>query len=323
MILLQVNCEKGEGIELAKTYNIKGYPTFILANKGAETMSRWWGYTKELLFEQLESGLADQSTIENKKVRYAKNPDANTAKVFASYHQTKGDIKEAVTFYSQAAEFDTENDYAYELYSLYFSGIRQKIYTMSEVELAADKVLASEKVTTESKTRMYAGMAAHIKDDQENKKILSYIIDGHAHVSRLSEKKPKWAIDQLNIAHALYIDKNQDKAVTLKKGSMKDGWQDNAGDLNGFSWWCFENKVNLEDAEKMGRRGAKLAQSGREKAMIFDTVAEIVNLRGNPNEAIALMELALKEDPESEYYKKQIEKFKSKVKVEQGVSISN
>ncbi len=323
MILLQVNCEKGEGVELAKAYNIKGYPTFILANKDAVTMSRWWGYTNYLLFVQLESGLADQSTIEDKKVRYAKNPDANTAKVFASYYQTKGDIKEAVTFYNQAAELDTENDFAYELYSLYFSGIRQKVYTISEVEIAADIALASDKVTAESKTRIYAGMAAYIKDDQKNKKLLSYIKDGHNHVSKLSEKKPKWAVDGLNIAYALHIDKNHDEAVALKKSSMKDGWQDNAGDLNSFSWWCFENKVNLEDAEKIGRRGAKLAQSGREKAMIFDTVAEIVNLRGNPNEAIELMELALKEDPESEYYKKQIEKFKSAVKVEKGVSISN
>ena len=50
---------------------------------------------------------------------------------------------------------------------------------------------------------------------------------------------------------------------------MNEGWQDNAGDLNNFSWWCFENNENLEETEELGRRGVKLAQPGREKAQIL------------------------------------------------------
>ena len=283
-------------------------------------MSRWWGYSKELLFENLESGLADQSTIEEKAERFAKNPDANTAKVLAGYHETKGEIKEAVTFYNQAGGLDPENDYAYELYSLYRSGLRHKIYSLQEVESVADKALASKTVSAEAKVRVYAGMAAYITDDQKSKKILSYIEDGYNYASQLSEKNPEWAINELNITHALYIDKNEEKAVNLKKDSMKEGWQDNAGDLNSFSWWCFENNVNLEESEDLGRRGVKLAQPGHEKAMILDTVAEIVYLRGNPKEAVRLMEIAVKEDPESNYYPKQIEKFKSIASSKQATS---
>ena len=44
--------------------------------------------------------------------------------------------------------------------------------------------------------------------------------------------------------------------------------------------------------------------------MIIDTLAEIVNLSGNPNEAAKLMEQAINESPNREYYKKQFERFK-------------
>lgn len=44
--------------------------------------------------------------------------------------------------------------------------------------------------------------------------------------------------------------------------------------------------------------------------MILDTYAEILYVNGKKDEAIAMMEEAIKEDPKSEYYPKQLEKFK-------------
>jgi S-methylmethionine-dependent homocysteine/selenocysteine methylase len=95
----------------------------------------------------------------------------------------------------------------------------------------------------------------------------------------------------------------------MKKANMAEGWMDNAGDLNEFSWWCFENHINLEEAEKMARRGIKLAEPGREKAMILDTCAEIVNALGNHADAVELTKMAMKEDPESKYYQSQLKRF--------------
>ena len=63
VILFQIDCEKGDGIELKKSFNIKGYPTFVLANKDADTMYRWWGYSREMLFDKLDAGFSDLTTI--------------------------------------------------------------------------------------------------------------------------------------------------------------------------------------------------------------------------------------------------------------------
>jgi hypothetical protein len=90
---------------------------------------------------------------------------------------------------------------------------------------------------------------------------------------------------------------------------MPEGWDENAGDLNTFSWWCFEHKINLDEAEKLARMGAELAEPGGEKAMILDTLAEIVNLKGKPKEAVKVTKLAIKESPGRKFYQEQLTRF--------------
>ena len=90
---------------------------------------------------------------------------------------------------------------------------------------------------------------------------------------------------------------------------MPAGWESDAGGLNGFAGWCYENKINLEEAGKLARKGAALASPGAEKAEILDTAAEICNLLGNCDDAVLLAEQAAKEDPKSEHYAKQLKRF--------------
>ena len=59
----------------------------------------------------------------------------------------------------------------------------------------------------------------------------------------------------------------------------------------------------------MAERGIKLAEAGSAKANIMDTLAEIVNLRGDPKRAAQLIDEAVKEDPDREFFKKQQKRF--------------
>ena len=95
IILVQIDCEKGEGVELKKKYSIKGYPTFILANAEAEAYYRWMGYSKELLIKKMKTGFSDLTTITEKQKRYQKKPDAKTAVVLAEYSGSKAEYKDA------------------------------------------------------------------------------------------------------------------------------------------------------------------------------------------------------------------------------------
>jgi tetratricopeptide (TPR) repeat protein len=309
VILVQIDAEKGNGIELKKQYGVKGYPTFILANEEGETISRWWGYSKKMFFEEFELGISDLTTISQKEARFDEKPDAKTAKILATYYNTRGEMKRAASLYEQAAKYDPDNDYAAELFEIYNSGYRRKVYSAEEVRDAAEKAIASDNVSAENKTRIYAQMSFLVKKETTDQRMLAFVGNGYKHLENHQDNAPKWAINALNISHALYIEKNEKKAVKLKKASMPDGWENNAGDINSFAWWCFENKVNLKEADQLGRKGVKLAQPGKEKAMILDTVAEIVNLIGFPEDSVVLIRQAIEEDPENEFYKKQLARF--------------
>jgi tetratricopeptide (TPR) repeat protein len=310
VVLVQIDAEKGEGLNLAKQYNVKGYPTFVLANKEGESISRWWGYSKEMLFDELDLGFADMTTISEKEARYKGTPDAKTARSLASYYNTQGEMKKAASFYEDAAKFDPDNDYANELFEIYMSGYRKKVYTIEEVKTVAEKAVNSEQIDDQAKTGIYGQMSYAMIVDPKDEKMLTFLENGYEHLGKHQETAKKWAKDVITISYALYIEKDEKKAVTLKKASLPEGWIDNPSDLNAFAWWCFENKINLHEADQLGRRGIKLAKPGKEKAMILDTVAEIVNLIGYPEDSFSLMQQAVKEDPDNEYYKKQLVRFR-------------
>ena len=263
-----------------------------------------------MLFNELKAGFADPTTIEQKKQRFDENPDAATAKSLASYFQTQNEIAKAVTYYGKAQKYDPQSDFSEELFDLYNSGYRRDIYSLDELLDMTDIVLEAKKSDLAYTLGVYAQMSNYASADPDNKKLLDYIKTGSQLLADNSNEAPAWTVRYLTLNHALFVEKNPEKALEIKKNSLKKGWENDAGQLNSFAWWCFENKINLQEAAELGRRGVKLAEPGRGKAMIIDTVAEIENLRGNPREAVKLMEQAVKEDPASDQWKKQLERFK-------------
>ena len=263
-----------------------------------------------MFFSEINAGLADPTTIAEKKERFSQKPDAATAKALASYFQTQNEVKQAVLYYNQALKFDPKSDFSEELFELYTTGFRRKIYSLGDLMAMADKALAARESDIPFRLTVYAQMSDYAGENPHNQKLLGYIESGYQLLQDHADQAPAWSVRYLNINHALFVEKDPDKALTLKKSSLKEGWENDAGQLNGFAWWCFENKLNLDEAAELARRGAKLAEPGRSKAMILDTAAEIENLRGNPAEAFKLMEQAVKEDPVTEHWKKQLERFK-------------
>jgi tetratricopeptide (TPR) repeat protein len=151
----------------------------------------------------------------------------------------------------------------------------------------------------DKKLRIYDQMCDAIIRLPGNPHILDYIKEDQAYAEHKTDENLLPYKERINIAFVLYIDKEIEKAVTLKKNTFKDGWLDNARDWNTFSWWCFEHQINLEEAEKLARRDVRLAESGPQKASILDTQAEIVFLQGDKQQALTLIKEAIKENPES------------------------
>ena len=164
-------------------------------------------------------------------------------------------------------------------------------------------------VDSEDKGWIYYYMSNMITKKNDDPDLIGFIKDGQNFYTGLNDENFQHQKEAINILHTIYLDKNPDKAVALKKASMPEGWDENAKDINSFSWWCFEHKINLDEAEKLARMGADLAEPGSEKAMILDTVAEIVNFKGDPKEAVEITKLAIQESPERQFYQDQLARF--------------
>jgi tetratricopeptide (TPR) repeat protein len=308
VILLKLDCENGEGIQLAKKFNVSSYPTFILTNSKGQTIYRWLGFTKPLFLEKIGEGLVDLLTIEQKIIRFKQNPDLSTALILAEYKYSRREYSDAVQYYKKAADLDSQNDYRYEIFEAQRFSFRANLSSLEQLIQSAELALNSNYTQEEAKFNILIAMSDNVKSVKKNDRLLNYLKSAHKLIKNKSNISQKM-VANINIAYTLYIEKDVEQAVKMKKETMNEGWTDRLRDLNQFSWWCFENQVNLHEAKYLAQKAVSIATNPDDKAMVLDTLAEIVNQDGDPREAAKLMELAIKESPNRENYKKQLERF--------------
>lgn len=308
VVLFKIDAEKGEGIELAARHKVEGYPTYVLMNAQGETLDRWSGYGKDYFLETSAAAFSDLTTIEEKRARFHATPNASDAAKLARFHETSGDQREAVELYTKAQELGDTN-YAFQIFQATVQGVDNGAFTLDEARKAADTAVAVAGQEPDHIVTTY-DMMKWLEGRTDTKGLATPYLpaamaatEGNADLAR--------ARAELEIDHALRIEKNGDRAFELKLASMKDGWKDDASGLNAMAWWCFENNVKLEEAEELARRGVDLAADAGDKANILDTLAEICNARGNCPEAVVYMRQAVELNPEREYFKKQLERFET------------
>jgi thiol-disulfide isomerase/thioredoxin len=309
VVLCKIDAEK-EGKALAKELAVEGYPTFVLMNGNGETCSRWWGYEKKAFLDELSGGVADPTTIDAKRARLEKSPTAKDALTLAKYHQTRGEYVDAVSLVDRAIALDPSRDLSVLRLDCVCGGfLRSGAFAAKTVANAADSVVASKASTPADLVFVVDTMR------QVGKKIGDMRIVGHylepaiVATSNTTDPDLQRQHELLRIDKALYVDDDKDAALAIKRGTLREGWKDDAGELNSFAWWCYENSVNLEEAEVLARRGVSLAAPGSERAMVLDTAAEICNARGNCDDAVDMERRAILESPDSEFYKKQLARF--------------
>jgi tetratricopeptide (TPR) repeat protein len=307
VVLYKTDAEK-DGVKLAKSEKVKGYPTFILQNAKGETIERWAGYSKEYLLATLGPAVADPTTIEEKRARFKKKATATDADKLAAYHGTRGEVKESVELSRKAVELEPNDDRRMNLVTAVADGVRQGEMKSDALLKERDALLASG--TKDPKTLTYLVMVMkHATEEKPDPKLFVPVLEP-AIAATKDDPNMQTEHEHLLVDKALYIEKNKSKASDLKKATMPEGWTEDPKQLNSFAWWSFENEVNLEEAESLARKGEKLAPAGADKAMVLDTLAEILYARGKKTEAVAAIEQAVKEHPEKEYYKKQLDRFR-------------
>jgi tetratricopeptide (TPR) repeat protein len=286
----------------------------VLLNAAGETIDRWIGYTKDGFIETSQLALADLSTIEQKVARFHQQPTAALAATLARYHGTLREYQESVAMYERAQELDPGADYSLEIFDAIFYGARRdQGFTFEDTRAAADRVVASTTSAPADVLDMAYMMSYAASNAGEPAAVVPYLKAAFERSEGVDDERVVSRREGLAPLHALYIEKDEAKAVELKKAAMDEGWMDDAGALNSFAWWCFEHRVNLPEALELADRGIELAEPGRQKAMILDTAAEICNQLDDCQRAVELTQRAINEDPDNDFYKQQLERFEERL----------
>ncbi|MBD3385664.1 thioredoxin fold domain-containing protein [candidate division KSB1 bacterium] len=99
---LRVDGEKGEGPELMKTFNVRGYPTTLLLTSKGEEIDRIVGYSgdKAKFLQKVKEYVEGKNTVADLKSRVQDNPDNAELyiKLARKYNERGNDEKAAVHF---------------------------------------------------------------------------------------------------------------------------------------------------------------------------------------------------------------------------------
>jgi tetratricopeptide (TPR) repeat protein len=310
VILYRIDAEKGAGKDLAKEFKIKAYPTFIMANKDGQIIDLWLGYEKNNFIKTLANAQIDLSTITEKKARYDTKPTLQAAVVLGRYSSSMGDYKEAVDYYTTAHVLTSNtDDYSYDIFENTAYGVGKKIFTFDDASKAADAVMNKPQRDISEVVQVCSEMIAMAKNNDKPGDVAKYIQAGLDATATSDDPDIKKTHSELMVDFALVVKHDTATAVEYKKASMPEKWQNDAGNLNEFAWWCFENKTNLIEAEQLSRKSIELAKPGREKANCYDTLAEIAFAKGNAKEALDLSKKSVAEAPDNSYFPTQVERF--------------
>ncbi|HKI84626.1 MAG TPA: thioredoxin family protein [Candidatus Krumholzibacteria bacterium] len=308
VVFFSIDAEKGDGVKLAERYGVRSYPNFLLANAEGNPVYRWVGYgDADGFLQNMNKGLSDPTTLVDKEMRFENSPKVEDAVAIADAALAASDMRKAATWYEKAAKLQG-GGYEGEIYMAKYYGLRAGLFTKDEVVDAADAVMAGGKF--DDKMMVYQtqqGLASATGDPALRHR---YVEDAWKLVKDDNSPEAQSMRDYIAIDYALYVEKDLTKAANLKYDSMPEGWLKDPDRLNQYAWWCFENKVDLERAEQLARKGSELAQEGPQRAAILDTAAELCNALGNCDDAVSLAEQAKQNDPQNDYYTKQLQRFR-------------
>ncbi len=312
VVLMKVDAEKGAGVELARKYEVNGYPTYVLLSHDLKVLNRWAGYSKEFFLGKMKEATADMRPLEERLAAYEKNPTPESAVALAKVFREQGKFPKALELLNYASKNrnDAVADVDYQIFETQFTHRYRDAEAVS-LDVLEKAAQAAIKENGEVLPRIAQYMMQSAKQAKHTELLKAHLKASVAHYQAqgidLGQDK-KFA--ELWADAALHLDGNKDEAAKRFMAGMPENWREDAGKLNSFAWWCFENEVNVSQARDFAAKGVALSDPGKGKAMILDTQAELEHLMGNTAAAVNLTEQAIKENPTSAFYKKQLERFR-------------
>jgi tetratricopeptide (TPR) repeat protein len=293
------------------------YPTFLVLNSEGEALHTWIGWPgSERWVEHLRSATRESLTLAERKARFEASPRFADAFMLGTSEFARGDTRTAHGYYRKAMELDEpaarRDGVPVLIFNTAFYGVRKGDFKVEECTAVAEEMMRDENVKAEDAIAITARLV-RVMDDVGEDRISEFLRMAYPIVEADTSEDLHMARMRFYGNYAMIVEKDPAKAVGFKRETMPEDWMDDPGHLNSFAWWCFENQVNLEEAETLSRRSVELAEDAGQRANCLDTLAEIVNLRGDTAGALDLINRGLEIDPDNEYLKNQKTRFEEEL----------
>lgn len=273
---MRIDAEKGEGVDLAKKYNVRGYPTTVFVNPEGEEIDRIVGYlpTDEFLQElkRINEGKNTYSSLREKAMESPEN------------------IEVLKAFAGKIEQRNQQSDKALELW--------KRIATLAESNssdmlLAEYKIAEYQSITTQSPEPLLKYINEYPETENQ--------IQAYLQVMQIYRNNDETGKEVETFREFV------NKAV--EQGNLSVNL------LNSYAWRMAELETNLEDAlEKIKLAVANLENAGAEqRAQVKDTHAEVLWKMGRTENAVEIIEECIALQPEDNYYKEQKQKFLDQV----------
>jgi len=314
---LPLNVNEPEGERLSEGYNVgTTYPVFILADSKGEIIKRWTGYTggPAPFIRMLNQALADLVTVDDREASFKANPTYNDALKLAGYFAENREYLKSVAYYRKAVSMGkpTNYDYSFDIFKNMANSVWNDMIPFDSVLPTADAAQSSKQATVDNIIKVGQLMARLGRKTDKTDRIEKYLKAGIDAAAR-SGTSQKASLDDLTADYALHVKADTAGAVSIKKESMGEGWDQERDKFYSFAKWCLEREINLEEAEMHTRRTIDLVYPGQYRARVYGTLAQICEARGDLNGAVRSMEMAVEQEPDNEYYSEQLNKYREKL----------
>lgn len=317
LVLLTLNVEEPEGEREAERHNVHQFPTYQLLNTQGEIVDTWIGYHNPgWWIGRLQQALVDPVSQRERAVRFEAEPNVGDALVLGKAAYTAQHCREAFDYLRRAQALDPEAAEAASaalfLFLASYEGVVTGEFTLPEVVAVTEEVLRAPDVNPEHVVEIGEALLKAVPIVGEEP-LLPSIRLAHSRLPGRCEGEWEVKRQRFLLNFTVEVEKDHEQALRYKRAFLPANWQDDPEQINAFAWWCFENRLNLPEAEHLSRRAVGMVADGSTKANYLDTLAELVNLRGDRVEALALVEEALVLDPSSSYLREQQVRFSSDV----------
>jgi len=301
-ISIKITSEWQDYQQLRAQYQVQGLPTVIFFNADGKELDRSCGYdgNKETYFQTIRDYVRGINTLNYLQAEYEKD----SLNVFHNFnlamkHINRWEFGESVPYLKNVLRLDPDDTNGYQ--------------EQSRLNIAIDDVRQRESVVpllsfvSHAKNLEFLGIAyGHILSHYENAHdTIKYLTTCDEALRKFPQKDiAYWRL--LN-----YYDAQKDTLnyMELLERAVKYMPND-AGYLNRYAWAIYETrqKERYPYAIQMVEKALKLEP---ESAHIWDTLGWLYHESGMQEQAIEAMKQAIAIDPQSEYYQKNLSKFRT------------